>query len=181
MPRKSIEEEIDERRSGVAAREPQERERPSWRDLDRKRDSSRHSDQAGQDRPAPTADRYATAAAQKALMGELQDLFRNPAHDALRQALLAADRAGLDAALDALIEARGGLPDDVEVLDKAMDTRKDRTLRLVLDAVERVLPGADEAARKLLLGRVRTKGRRSFDAQVSRKSKDLLARWGIDD
>lgn len=184
-PKKSFEEQLDQRRDtrrhGAKDREDR-RERPSWRELDHKRDRGGGSDQnrpIGKPKPQ---DRYQTAQAQKALKSELEGLFKDTAADALRDAILqAGDRAELQGAVDACIEARGGLPEDGEVLEKALDVRKDRTLRTVVEAIAATLPSCSEEQQKVLLLKMRNKKRRTFDRKVSQAIQALLDEYGVQD
>lgn len=183
-PKKDFEDEIDRardtRRHGE--RDGRDRsERPSWRELDHRRD--RGGSGQSQWIEAPKAkDRYESAAAQKALKADLEDLFHDHKSDALRDAILnAEDRAALQDALDAYIEAKGGLPADGQVLEKALDVRKDRTLRTVVEAIAGALPGIGDEQRKVLLLKMRNKKRRTFDNKVSKGIQALLDQYGVQD
>ena len=184
-PKKDFEDEIDRmrdtRRHGD--RDSRDRsERPSWRELDHRRD---RGGGGSQDQPleAPKAkDRYQTAAAQKALRADLEGLFHDNQGDALRDAILTAeDRVALQDAIDAYIEAKGGLPADGEVLEKALDVRKDRTLRTVVEAIATTLPTCGVEQRKVLLLKMRNKKRRTFDNKVSKGIQALLDEYGVAD
>jgi len=169
-----------ERTSGD--RKNQERERLSWREKDRRKDGSSSADSGGQAKNPSSKDRYANAAAQKALKGELEDLFRDHTGDSLKVGILQADRGSLQGAIDAYIEAKGGLPaDDSEVLDKCLDARRDKTLRLVVAAIAEGIEGYTPDARKVLLLKIRAKARRSFDATLGKQMKALLAEHGVED
>ncbi len=181
-----IEDQIDKARQ--TSRHGDDRTKPreklSWRERDKRKDSSSHSDQGRDERQSKAPkDRYANAQAQKALKGELEALFADNKGATLRQDILkAADRGALQAAMDAWIEAKGSLPaDDPEVLEKCLDARRDKTLRIVVDAIAQGIAEYPEDARKVLLLKMRNKARRSFDAKLSRSIKAVLDEHGVED
>ena len=180
-----MEEKIDEMRRGRTHGDPKERdrERLSWRERDNKNAQSKHTEQwkDGRDVKRPEKDRYASAQAQKALKGQLEDLFRDKKGDSLRADILSADRAGLEAAMAAYVEAKGALPPDAAVLEKCLDARRDRTLRTVVEAIAAGMPDFDKSAQKVLLLKIRTKARRSFDAKLGKQMKALLSEYGVED
>lgn len=183
-----MEENIDKareaRRHGEEKARGEERERLTWRERDARRGQSTHTDQDRDDRDRGRGpkDRYANELAQKAAKAELEELFRDKKGDSLKKDILEADRAGLQAAIDAWIEAKGSLPkDDAEVLEKCLDARRDKTLRLVVEAIAGGIAEYDPAAKKVLLLKMRNKARRTFDARLGRRIKALLAEHGVDD
>ena len=182
-----MEENIDKAREAARHGEKKayggERERLTWRERDARRGQSTHTSQGrdARDRDPHPKDRYSNEVAQKAAKAELEELFRDKKGDSLKKDILEADRAGLQAAIDAWIEAKGSLPSgDAEVLDKCLDARRDKTLRLVVDAISQGLGEFDDAAKKVLLLKMRAKGRRTFDAKLGRQIKALLAEHGVD-
>lgn len=171
----------DRRRHGTQDdRDPADK--PSWRERDLANDRGGKS---AQDRPVgvpKVKDRYQNAQAQKELKSQLEGLFADQAGDALRDAILqAGDKAATQAAVDAWLTERGPLPPDADVLEKALDARRDRTLRDVVEAVGGFLPDAHPDVRKMLLMKMRTKARRSFDAKLSRMIQELLEQYGVED
>ena len=184
-PKKDMEDRIDAKRDTARHGDRASRsrdDRPSWRELDRKRDRSGSSDQGEPLETTRDKDRYQTAAAQKALKGELEGLFRDTAGDALRDALLGADdRVALQEAIDAYIDSKGGLPADADVLEKALDVRSDRTLRTVVQAIAGALPDCGDEQRKVLLLKMRNKKRRTFDNKVSKAIQELLDQYVVQD
>ncbi len=168
----------DEQRHGKSER-PESGQKRSWREIDRMRDGVG----AG---PPPkdqkSDDGYADKQAEKALKGKLDSLFRDQEGDALAEAVKGAeDRAALQAAVDALIEAGGGLPPDPDVLEKALDVRRDKTLARVVQSIEGHLPDLSEAFRTVLLLKMRSKARTTFDARVSKAIAALLETYGVED
>jgi len=186
MARKSIEEQIDELRHGRRHGDPKDKDQApakrSWRELDRSRDRSGSAPSAKDKGKGSFLDRYGTPQAQQALKEELMELFRDKDGEAMKEAIMVAtDKGELETAIQAYLDARGRLPADPELLDKAMDTRKDKTLREVVEAVGRALPETDESRRRALLAKLRTKARRSFDAKVAKAARALLSEYGVED
>lgn len=179
----NIDKAREARRHGEKKAGGGERERLTWRERDARRGQSTHTGQSREDRgPRDAKDRYANELAQKQAKANLEELFRDKKGDSLKKDILEADRTGLQAAMDAWIEAKGGLPvDDPEVLEKCLDARRDKTLRVVVEAIAGGIAEYDAAAKKLLLLKMRNKARRSFDARLSRRIKELLAEHGVDD
>jgi hypothetical protein len=186
---KNIEDDIDKareaRRHGVKERGERSRDdRLTWRERDRKKDSSGHTEQSDRDRPSGEKGmaKWAEEQAQKAAKGQLEELFRDTKGDSLRSDILQAeDRVALQNAMEAWTEARGALPVDPELLEKCLDSRKDKTLREVVEVIATALPNLDTSAQKILLRKMQLKGRRSFDAPLSKRINELLSEYGIDD
>ena len=180
---KDLEEQFDQRRDEQRHGRPDapEREKRSWRDVDRGKDRSDHSDQSRSPMRQRPDDRYQTAAAQKQLKGQLDALFVDKDALALRQAVLdAQDRIALQDALTAFIAARGALPPDPDLLEKAMTVRKDGLLKHVVEAVGQLLETTDATRKKLFLLTLRSRSRSTFDRTLSRRMKQLLAQHGAD-
>lgn len=171
----------DEQRHGL--RDPVEREKRSWRDIDRGKDRSSHSDQSRSTAKRSLSDLYQAAAAKKQVKSELSALFEDRDASGLRAAILAApDRATLQEAVDAYLEARGSLPgDDTDLLEKAMDVRKDKTFAKVVDAVAELLRTTDEGRKKVFLLKLRSRSRTMFDRRLSRRIQEILAEHGAQD
>lgn len=184
---KDYEEEFDRARDAKRhgtreSREPGEK--LSWRELDRRRDSSGHSAQseATSNKPPGKLDRYQKAQADKVLKGQLGALFADTEQDNLRQDILQAqDRSTLQTAVEAYLEERGPLPSEGELLERALDVRNDRTLRKVVDSAAAALPQLDDERRKLVLVKMRTRMRTSFDPKVGRAIKALLQEYDAED
>ena len=165
----------EEARHGT--KETREREKPSWRELDRKRD--RGGSGQGGERDKEPRDRYQDAAAQKVLKAELNALFADKEGAGLRKAILEADRASLGDAVAAWVDSKGGFPaDDPELLEKALDVRKAAHLLLVVDAVGELLHSTDAVRRKMFLLKLRGKSRTVFDRKVSARIRQILGAHG---
>jgi len=187
MPRyKDFEEKFDamrdEQRHGRKER-PERGEKMSWRDLDRRRDQSAHSDQ---DKPSHDqkhdGNRYQEAQAAKELKTQLDGLFGDKVGDALSKAILeAADRSALQAAIQKYSDERGTLPADPALLEKALDCRNDKMMRTVIADIATHLPELDEVHRQVLLLKMKTKARTSFDRKVSAAIKELIDEYGAPD
>ena len=183
---KNIEEQIDKARDRARHGDPREKrgEKRSWKEIDAKRAGAAHG--VHRDEPAVSGgkakDRYAEAQAEKAAMAQLDDLFRDKEADALRATVLGAEgRTQLQEAVERWFEEKGQLPPDSELLDKCMDVRKDSTLRKVIASLDAAMSELDDAARKMLLRKAQTKGRRSFDAKLSREIAALLEKHNFQD
>ncbi len=170
----------DEARGGPV--ETRERgERPSWRELDRKKDRSSHSAQNSdlRDKTAPTADRWQSAQAQKELKGQLNALWRDRSADEARLRIGGTkDPVEFQAALDGWIAEKGSLPADPELLQRALESRKDTTVSLVVDALIGCLPTMEPTRRKVILTRLTSKARTTFDNKLATKIRALLASHG---
>ena len=180
---KDFEEQLDKKREeqhhGRKERgEPGER--PSWRELDRRRDRSSHSDQTHSgDKPQPQLNRYQEAQAAKALKNQLEGLFADKQQDTLAEAILAAgDRGAIQSAVNEYIEENGTLPADPSLLEKALDCRRDQTLRTVVADIGTHLAEMEPVHRKVLLLKMKTKARTSFDRKVTSAIKELLSEYG---
>jgi len=180
---KDYEEEFDRARDAKRhgtreSREPGEK--PSWRELDRRRDGTGHNS-SRDDAPKKKAgelDRYQKAQAEKALQGQLGALFADTGKDSLRQDILnATDRATLQTAVEAYLDQRGTLPGEGELLERALDVRNDRTLRKVVESAAAALPDLDDERRTLILLKMRTRMRTSFDLKVGKAIKALLQEY----
>jgi len=182
---KALEELFDKRRAAQrhGRREPGEREKRSWRDIDRGKDRSSHSDQSRSPTKKRPDARYQNAAAQKQLKGQLDALFADKGAKDLRAAILAAgDRVSLQTAIDAYLDARGALPgDDPDLLEKAMGVRKDKTFAKVVDAVAELLKTTDATRKKMFLLKLRSRSRTMFDRRLSSRIKEILAEHGAQD
>lgn len=183
---KNMEEQIDKRREQARHGDKREKrgEKRSWRDIDAMRDGAAHGphrDEGGGG-SRKEKDRYAQAQAEKAAKAELEGLFRDTKGDALKaQILEAEDRAALQGAVDTWYEEKGELPADSELLDKCLDVRRDGTLRKVVASIDAVMDELDPPAQTMLLRKVQTKGRRSFDAKLSKQIAELLEKHDFDD
>jgi hypothetical protein len=187
MPRyKDFEEKFDamrdEQRHGRQER-PERGEKKSWRDLDRRRDQSAHSDQ--DKRPHDKkhdGNRYQEAQAAKEIKTQLDGLFGDKVGDALTKAILeAVDRSALQAAIQKYSDERGTLPADPSLLEKALDCRNDKMMRTVIADIATHLPDLDAVHRKVLLLKMKTKARTSFDRKVTAAVKELIDEYGAPD
>jgi len=152
-------------------------DRPSWRDIDRKRDSSRHTDQ---NKPAygqqQSSNRYYKAALEKAMKQRLEDVFADPARDGLakkiREAATGAERK--EAALEYL--AQYDVPDDFETLMALAEVKDDAIFAKVMPAMAEQWPDQPSSRRKVAkqmlqmrLMRVRDKDARAIAQELIKK------------
>jgi len=183
---KNIEDQIDKARDRARHGDPREKrgEKRSWKEIDAMRDGAAHGPHRDEKGPASgkAKDRQAEVQAEKAALAQLDDLFRDKEADSLRAAILAAeDRSELQEAVDRWLEEKGTLAADSELLDKCLDVRKDTTLRKVIASIDAAMPDLDDAAQQMLLRKAQTKGRRSFDAKLSREISALLDKYNFHD
>jgi len=167
-------------------------DKPSWRDLDRKRDQSAHrrEDSAGRGRQ-PRVE--SATAAYKRKLDKFFDQGVVPEHlkDKLpagesegpseRQQLLRTIRTGksgkeLHKAIDKL-RVDFGLPDDMEILVRVLEHPKDPVLLDALGLIEAHVESGKQVPKKALLVQ-RLKGLEfsSFDPRVQRKAVSLANR-----
>ncbi len=153
-------------------RDDRDREKPSWRELDRKRDRG----ETGVSRNKEPRERHHDRAAQKLVKEQLGALFEDKEATKLRKDVLAADRTGLSQAVAAWVDAKGSFPpDDPELLSKALDVRKSNHLVLVVEALSQHLITTDPVRKKMFLLKLRGKSRTVFDRKVSGQIRQILA------
>jgi len=175
---KNMEEQIDRARDRARHGDPKEKrgEKPSWRELDARRDGAAHGPHRDEKpRGKNKQDQYKEALVEKAARADLDALFRDKEGDALRAEILGTEgRSELQAAVERWLDEKGELPADSELLEKCMDVRKDATLRRVIASLDSAFPELDAPAQQMLLRKAQTKGRRSFDAKLSKEISALL-------
>jgi hypothetical protein len=182
---KNMEEQIDRARDRARHGDPKEKrgEKPSWRELDARRDGAAHGPHRDEKpRGKSKQDQLKEAQAEKTARADLDALFRDKKGDALRSEILATnDRSELQAVLERWFEEKGELPADSELLEKCMDVRKDAILRRVIACLDSAIPDLDTPAQQMLLRKAQTKGRRSFDAKLSKEISALLDKHDFHD
>jgi len=153
-------------------------ERPSWRDIDRGKDRSRHTDQ---NRPAPgygksNKSSYYKAKLDKLMKDKLEKVFADPERDGLareiQDAVTHAERKDKTAAyLD-----KYGLPEDFETLMAISEVKEDEIFAMVMPAVAERWDDQPDSRRKLAverlqmrLMRVRDKDARAIATELIRK------------
>lgn len=167
-------------------------DKPSWRDLDRKRDQSAHRRDEAPRRGRQPRVESATAAYKRKLdaffdHGVVPDHLKDklPAGESEgpseRQQLLRTIRSGksgkeLHKAIDTL-RADYGLPDDMEILVRVLEHPKDPVLLDALGLIEAHVESGKQVPKKTLLVQ-RLKGLEfsSFDPRVQRKAVGLANR-----
>jgi hypothetical protein len=182
---KNMEEQIDRARDRARHGDPKDKrgQKPSWRELDARRDGAAHGPHRDEKpRGKSKQEQYKEAQVEKAARADLDALFRDTAGDALRAEILATDgRTELQAAVERWFEEKGELPADSELLEKCMDVRKDAMLRRVIASLDSAIPDLDAPAQQMLLRKAQTKGRRSFDAKLSKAISALLEKHDFHD
>ena len=156
-------------------------DRPSWRDIDRKRDRSLHTDQhkpmgGGGGGGRPGADRYYKAALEKAMKQRLDSVFADPERDgaarAVRDATTGAERKE---AAEAYL-AEYGVPEDFETLMAMAEVKDDAVFAQVVPPMaeqwDEQPPTRRKVAKQMLqlrLMRVRDKEARKVAMEMIRK------------
>ena len=113
-------------------------ERPSWRDIDKKRDRSSHVSGEKQERKAPAADRWNTGRHKKALerlfLGDKGTLEHEKLYKKVHKSYGA---PAFPKAVREYVE-KYGPPDDVSTLLLSLDTRDVPLMLLVMEKLEQV-------------------------------------------
>ena len=167
--------------------------RPSWRELDRKKDRSDHRKDNEHGR-GPRVDSARSAYLRQANAifdkGELPAHLKAKMEEAgietggdgnLRQKAMRAVRQAesgpaLNEAIDAL-RKEFGLPDDLEILLRCLEHPRDVVLREALDLIEPHVERGDRLPnKKVFVRRLEGLEFTSFDPRVQRKAIDLAAR-----
>ena len=176
-----------------------EREKPTWRERDRKKDTSAHRRDESAPRGAPA--RVATATAQ--YKRQLDALFdRGEVPDHLKDKLPAPDAAGGDPeskervrltravrqapsgpelvkALDALREKLGAVPEDLELVLRFLEHPKDAVLAEALGHIEHAVALGNplpKTSRKTFVTRLDGITVTSFDPRVQARAAALVAK-----
>ncbi len=176
-----------------------EREKPSWRERDRKKDGSAHRRDEAAPRGAPA--RVATATAQyKRQLDALFDRGEVPEH--LKDKLPAPEAAGGDPeakervrltravrqapsgpelvkALDALREKLGAVPEDLELVLRFLEHPKDAVLAEALTHIEHAVEMGNplpKTAKKTFVTRLDGIAVTSFDPRVQARAAALVSK-----
>ncbi|MDP7110468.1 MAG: hypothetical protein QGH45_00820 [Myxococcota bacterium] len=155
-------------------------DRPSWRDIDRKRDRSSHTEQhkpmGGSGGGQGTSSRYYKAALDKAMKSKLEAVFADPERDgrarSIRDATTGAERTEATAAyLD-----QYGVPEDFETLMAMAEVKDDGVFAQVVPPMAEQWDAQSAPRRKLAtqmlqlrLMRVRDKEARQVAMEMIRK------------
>lgn len=168
-------------------------DRPSWRDLDRKRDQSAH--RRDESRPRGRAPRVesATAAYKRGLeaifegKADLPDHLKEklgpseaegpgPRQTLIREIRDAKNARALEKAVDKLREDFG-LPDDMEILVRVLEHSKDPVLLEALGLIEQYIDSGQQVPKKkVFVQRLKGLEFSSFDPRVQRKAVALANR-----
>ncbi len=120
------------------SREYDDDERPSWRDIDKKRDRSSHVGGEKQERKEPAADRWNTGRHKKALeklfLGEKGTLEHEKFHKKIHKSYGAPT---FPKAVREYVE-KYGPPDDVSTLLISLDTKDVPLMLLIMEKLEQV-------------------------------------------
>ena len=126
------------------SREYDDDERPSWRDIDKKRDRSSHVGAEKQARKEPAADRWNTGRHKKALeklfMGDKGTLEHEKLHKKVHNSYGAAN---FPKVFREYVQ-KYGPPDDVSTLLLGLDTKDVPLMLLIMEKLEQVYGKASE-------------------------------------
>ena len=150
-------------------------DRPSWRDIDRKREGSRHTDQ---NRPADghheSSNRYYKAALEKAMKKRLEDVFADPVRDGLakkiREATTGAERK--EAAQEYL--DKYDLPDDFETLMALAEVKDDAIFARVIPVMAEQWSDQPASRRKVAKQMLQMRLMRVRDKDARAIAQDLI-------
>ncbi len=167
-------------------------DRPSWRDIDRKKDQSDHRKAEGKGRGRAPRVESATAAYKRKLdaffdEGVVPEHLKEklggnvPKGPTGRQKVIreirgAKDRKALEKAVDKLM-AEYGMPDDMEILLRVLEHSKDPILLEALTKIEAYVDSGQVLPRKgVFLERLKGLEFSSFDPRVQAKAVRLAGR-----
>ncbi len=154
-------------------------DRPSWRDIDRKRDRSAHTDQhkpVGGGGGGRGGSRYSKAALEKAMKAQLDAVFADPERDKLARSIRDATTGAERAAATAEYLEKHGVPEDFETLMAMAEVKDDAVFAQVVPPMAAQWDDQSAARRKmakqmlqLRLMRVRDKEARAVAMEMIRK------------
>ena len=145
----------DDPRSKKAARDD-DSGRPSWRELDRRKDRSNHApaDREPAERAAPrgTKAAYLQKRASTAALSDAQALFSDPARDkAVAKLRDASDADAVQAVVDPFREQYGALPDDPAALIQALLHPAEEVQLEAIDLLGELLPELEGTTRETVV------------------------------
>ncbi len=154
-------------------------DRPSWRDLDRRRDRSRHTgdwDESHRGGEMNEQKSLVTKVSERAAKKALEDLFsgkgrrKSKAHREFVERLRAVERTAEFPAVAATYIATFGPPIDNEVIDLFIDARQDEWVMNGLDALLAQLPRATLSRRSLLRSKLNLIKLASLNPEIRKKT-----------
>ncbi len=153
-------------------------DKPSWRDIDRARDRSRHTDQnrdpyrGGGGR----SNRYYKAKLEKLMKDKLEQVFSDPERDGLarriRDELLGAER--LEAVRQYLDTY--GLPEDFETLLAMAEVKDDEVFAAVVPAMAALWDEQPDSRRKVAVQTLKTRLMRLRDRDARAVASGLIGK-----
>jgi hypothetical protein len=155
-------------------------DRPSWRDIDRKRDRSSHTEQhkqiGGGGGGHGSSSRYNKAALDKALKSKLDAVFADPERDGLARSVRDATTGAERKQATAAYLEKYGVPEDFETLMAMAEVKDDGVFAQVVPPMAEQWEAQSAPRRKLVkemlqlrLMRVRDKDARKIATEMIRK------------
>lgn len=169
-----------------------ERPRKSWREIDKQRDRSQHRREE-----KPVVERKRGPGSQKSYRAQLDRLFEtgkiadlvaqklpcaadsDPAENrlkALGAIKRAMDRDTITRELDAYLEKFGALPDDLEVLEKALEHRSPGQQLLAMQRIDALLDREQPRRKRAMVGQLKLIRDLSDDPALTALARKLLGR-----
>jgi acetyl-CoA carboxylase carboxyltransferase component len=169
-----------------------ERPRKSWREIDKQRDRSQHRREE-----KPVVERKRGPGSQKSYRAQLDRLFetgkiadlvaqkapstsggeagesRIKALGAIKRAM---DRDTITRELDAFMEKFGALPDDLEVLEKALEHRSSEQQLLAMQRIDALLDQEQPRRKRAMVGQLKLIRDLSDDPTLTELARKLLGR-----
>lgn len=150
-------------------------DRPSWRDIDRKRDLSKHTDQGKPvyERQRPSS-RYYRAQLERAMKDRLDNMFADPERDAAaRKITEAATASERKEATEAYLETYD-LPEDFATLLAMAEVKDDGLFARVVPAMAELWADQPDSRRKLAVQVLQMRLMRVRDKEARKVAQDLI-------
>lgn len=157
--------------------------RPNWRELDRRKDRSRHSktEEPSEPRaPRGTKAAYLQKRASTQARSQAESLFSDPAREKAAIKIRKAQGDKIPEAVDAFREKYGDLPDDPEALLQALQHPSAEIQLEALEALDSALFDLEGPTREMTLRGVNLFRMSARDMGARKAAKRLLKAHGVD-
>ncbi|HEX9883366.1 MAG TPA: hypothetical protein VGA79_05325 [Desulfobaccales bacterium] len=156
-------------------REDDERERPSWREIDQRRDGSRHRQPARKPRVPKTQAEWV----RKQALAQAEALFKGkrarPEYQAALRQLEACHGTKKFPQCARKFLEEYGLPEEWGALTRLLDYPEPGTVASVLEAMAAQLGGRSRVEQQGFKGRLKVLALTSLHEEVRRRAEDILA------
>jgi len=156
-------------------REDDERERPSWREIDQRRDGSRHRQPARKPRVPKTQAEWV----RKQALAQAEALFKGkrarPEYQAALRQLEACHGTKKFSQCARKFLEEYGLPEEWGALTRLLDYPEPGTVAAVLGAMAAQLGGRSRVEQQGFKGRLKVLALTSLHEEVRRRAEDILA------